>query len=299
MQKNKTALSAEDVWVRVTGKNETGDKELPSQKTFMRVLKDSSRSLDLILSRMPQEPKVAVDIGAGYGLLSVNIAARGIKVIAIEPSGSERNVIKWNIKTNLKSKKNITVVKGFAESLNLKDGSADLCILSQVLEHAENPNKAISEAYRVLKKGGYLYIASPNYLFPVEQHYNLIYFPLMPKRLFSLWAILLFKKLNIRGVKEVNKADFSKVESFVFSLNYVTDLRIRRLLEANRFRVEWSRREEEKNFLKQIALHWRQDPRLLKVPLILISLPVKIARSSLAFFGVFPVKLEYLAKKDY
>jgi ArsR family transcriptional regulator len=49
---------------------------------------------------------------------------------------------------------NIRFVPGDMEALPLGDASMDLCLLSQILHHAAQPQAALQEAYRVLAPGG-------------------------------------------------------------------------------------------------------------------------------------------------
>jgi len=46
----------------------------------------------------------------------------------------------------------------------LEDSSVDVCICDSVLEHIRNPKLFFSECHRVIKKGGYLFIRTPNIL---------------------------------------------------------------------------------------------------------------------------------------
>lgn len=48
-----------------------------------------------------------------------------------------------------------------AADLPFKDGSIDMIIFKNVLEHVPNPNRVLSEIERVLKKGGTLYVKIP------------------------------------------------------------------------------------------------------------------------------------------
>jgi ArsR family transcriptional regulator len=50
--------------------------------------------------------------------------------------------------------KNVDYVLGDIEKVPLPDRSVDIALLSQALHHAENPKKALSEAFRILKPGG-------------------------------------------------------------------------------------------------------------------------------------------------
>jgi ubiquinone/menaquinone biosynthesis C-methylase UbiE len=51
----------------------------------------------------------------------------------------------------------LTFIQGRAEKLPFKDNFFDIVILANVLDHTENPEKALSEIKRVLKNGGMFY----------------------------------------------------------------------------------------------------------------------------------------------
>ena len=57
----------------------------------------------------------------------------------------------------------------------------DLITMNQVMEHVSDQAAVLREALRVLKDGGAIYIASPNYLKCYEPHYKIRWFPLLPK----------------------------------------------------------------------------------------------------------------------
>ena len=46
-------------------------------------------------------------------------------------------------------------IVGDIHELPLEDNSVDAILCSAVLEHVEEPQRAVKEMYRVLKKGGY------------------------------------------------------------------------------------------------------------------------------------------------
>lgn len=50
---------------------------------------------------------------------------------------------------------------GSVENIPLESGSIDSIISTQVLEHVKNPQKAVSEFYRVLKSGGHCLVTVP------------------------------------------------------------------------------------------------------------------------------------------
>ena len=54
--------------------------------------------------------------------------------------------------------KNLEYRLGDIEEPPLDDGSVDLAFLSQALHHAGNPQKAIDQAFRIVKPGGQLVV---------------------------------------------------------------------------------------------------------------------------------------------
>ncbi len=63
---------------------------------------------------------------------------------------------------------------GDIHDLPLEDNSVDAILLMNLLEHVEDPHKAVKEAYRVLKPGGYCYIDAPFlfYYHPMKGYYK-------------------------------------------------------------------------------------------------------------------------------
>ena len=65
-------------------------------------------------------------------------------------------------------------IVGDIHNLPLEDNSVDAIICIAVLEHVEEPQKAVREMYRVLKPGGYCYIFAPflYYYHPMPGYYG-------------------------------------------------------------------------------------------------------------------------------
>jgi ArsR family transcriptional regulator len=99
---------------------------------------------------------VVADLGAGEGLISQLLARNAKQVWCID--NSPRMV---EVGTELARKNdltNLTYKLGDIEQVPLADGSVDLAILSQALHHARHPQKAVDEAFRILRPGGQLLI---------------------------------------------------------------------------------------------------------------------------------------------
>ena len=118
--------------------------------TTMKYIKDC-------LSSFP-EPKI-LEVGAGTGRYSVTLAKEGYSVTAIElvPHNLEILVSK------LDGTENITAVQGNALDLSgIADNTFDLTLLLGPMYHLytfEDKIRALSEAVRVTKKGGYILVS--------------------------------------------------------------------------------------------------------------------------------------------
>lgn len=127
--------------------------------------------------------KRILDLGAGLGGLSAALASRGGLVVGIEPGEAWRDIAAERVKAAGRGR----VVAATGELLPLRDNSIDLVVSLQVLEHVRDPRRVIQEIYRVLRPGGVAFIAYENYLGFWEPHYDVPWFPLLPKSLGALY----------------------------------------------------------------------------------------------------------------
>ncbi len=102
-------------------------------------------------------PEMTVaDLGAGEGTLSIFLARRARKVIAVDLS---QKMVDYGAKlAATHNYKNIEYRQGDIEQPPIRARSIDLAILSQALHHARRPEKAVCAAAQLLKPGGRLVI---------------------------------------------------------------------------------------------------------------------------------------------
>ena len=118
----------------------------------------------------PVKNKLILDIGTGSGDIASYI-------------GKHNTVVSVDISDCRKNKKNFYFSR-CNESLPFKLESFDVVISNHVIEHVQNQELHIKEIKRVLKKGGTLYLATPNRLWPFEVHYKLCFLHYLPHKLF-------------------------------------------------------------------------------------------------------------------
>jgi len=97
-------------------------------------------------------PLVIADLGAGEGTFSQLLARGAKKVIAID--NSEKMVEYGRSLAKKHGVANLEYRFGDIEEIPIRSGTVDLAFFSQALHHAQHPEKAVSEAWRILKPGG-------------------------------------------------------------------------------------------------------------------------------------------------
>jgi ArsR family transcriptional regulator len=108
----------------------------------------------LLLRILP--PLVVADLGAGEGLLSELLARRAKKVIAVD--NSDKIVAFGAAKAKKNNLKNLEFRLGDLQNPPIEPHSMDLVVLSQALHHADEPEKAIAAAFKILKPHGQILI---------------------------------------------------------------------------------------------------------------------------------------------
>jgi ubiquinone/menaquinone biosynthesis C-methylase UbiE/DNA-binding HxlR family transcriptional regulator len=105
---------------------------------------------ETLLTLLP--PMVIADLGAGEGTVAQLLARRAREVIAVD--NSEKMVEFGSELARKHGVRNLHYRKGDLEALPIEDKRVDVAFFSQSLHHAQHPERAVAEAFRILKPGG-------------------------------------------------------------------------------------------------------------------------------------------------
>jgi SAM-dependent methyltransferase len=123
-----------------------------------------------------------LDVGCGDAGVLVAFAEAGAKASGIEPY--ERSVERGRVRAREHGVE-IDVRQGFGETLPFDDGSFDLVVLDNVLEHVQGRERTMDEIRRVLRPGGVLYLVTPKPFALAsivnDPHYRMAGLVLMPR----------------------------------------------------------------------------------------------------------------------
>lgn len=159
------------------------------------------------------EGATVLDIGSGAGTFVLACRRRGLNAFGIEPDRIGQGGSLISIQIARRRLENQAFAVALGEQLPFRDRSFDLVTMNQVMEHVSEQKAVLFEAARVLKPGGAIYIACPNYLRFYESHYKIFWLPLFPKSFGRLY-------LRARGRNSV----------LLDQLTYTTNGRLRKLL---------------------------------------------------------------------
>lgn len=203
---------------------------------------------------LPPDPMI-LDLGSGVGNFVVACRNRGLRAFGVEPDriGSGASLTSLQIAGKRVDKSVFAAAVG--EQLPFSDATFDLVVLDQVIEHVADQRKVLAEAMRVVKPGGAIYLACPNYLCFYESHYKVWFLPLMPKFL-GAWYLRLRRRDPV----------------LLEQLNYTTNWRLRKLFRELRIKnvidlngedVRIRYRDQDFSGKKGVVMRW-----LLRNPML-------------------------------
>ncbi len=132
-----------------------------------------------VLGWLPRGVDRIVEVAAGTGRLTLDLADRGREIVAVEPAGPLRSILERKLAAAGHGSR-VRVIPGFFDDLPLPDGFADLVVACS----AFTPNRVhggeagLSEMERVCKPGGRVAIVWPNHIdWLAARGYRYVSFP--------------------------------------------------------------------------------------------------------------------------
>jgi len=165
-----------------------------------------------------------LDVGCGPGLFLIEAKKRGWEVYGTEFTDKQLAYLK---------DKGINTLKGKLTNNSFEDGLFDVIISSEVIAHINNPVEEMQQFHRLLRKGGVVYITTPNFnaleRYLLKGDYEIIEYPehlsyYTPTTINLLLTNNGFEKLKItttgisiarikKGIKRKNNESIEQISS--------------------------------------------------------------------------------------
>ena len=130
------------------------------------------RRLDMIEEHAPLEGRRVFDLGCGLGEYVRAMTRRGARVLGGDIELSR--LVEARARVAADDTTDGALVDGFlasaGEALPFADGSLDVIVLNEVIEHVDDDRATLAEIARVLPLGGTCVLFAPNRLYPLETH---------------------------------------------------------------------------------------------------------------------------------
>jgi len=119
------------------------------------------RRLNLIRQYAPLEDARILDIGCGLGVYVRKFRELSDRVCGIDIDAKR-------LRQGAKTTPGLMLAVG--EHLPFRDGTFDVIVLNEVIEHVRDDRATMREALRILRPGGRICVYAPNRLYPFETH---------------------------------------------------------------------------------------------------------------------------------
>ncbi len=120
---------------------------------YLHEEKGRRRQAQIILDRIPPRGKRALlDVGCGPGILLDEARRRGWDVVGVDLST-------WACE-HARSTYGLRAVQGTLQEAGFADGTFDVIVMNDVLEHLDDPKGALAEIRRILRDDGFVYLST-------------------------------------------------------------------------------------------------------------------------------------------
>ncbi|MFH0852543.1 MAG: methyltransferase domain-containing protein [bacterium] len=207
--------------------------------------KNTKTHVDYLLSHFPDLLRFSIlDIGSGRGNFLIDIGMRGGQAAGLEINDA---YIKETMDKAAQKGLPVKVIKGTAENLPFEDASFDFINFALVIEHVDDPLRAVAEMSRVMKIGGQAYMGVPNRFGFWDPHFHLYLVNWLPRAWCSRFITLFGEHKDYNG-----PAGRQKLED----MHYFTFRKIKKILREEGIEAIDTREIKIKKFFRIGLIYW-------------------------------------------
>lgn len=153
----------------------------------------------LTIGHLPEvRGKRVLEIGCGRGLFARYLADQGAELVAADFSPAAIAHARVRLQSH-----HADVIVADVQAIPFADGTFDVVISQETLEHVPDPDKGLAELVRVTKLGGTLIVTTPNYMNLIGVYR--IFMRLVGKRYTELGQPINQSLLVVQRVRQLRK----------------------------------------------------------------------------------------------
>lgn len=153
-------------------------KNLDGRQLLDIYLEEHAAFFEIVRDRLKPGVRI-LEVGGGFGFFHVLARTAGADIVSLEPSESgfslARRVALPVLQAMTGEPERFLDTK--IEDFSAEDGSFDLIVSNNVLEHVADLPRVVAAMHRLARPGGVQVHHCPNYMFPYEPHYKV---PILP-----------------------------------------------------------------------------------------------------------------------
>jgi len=218
------------------------DENHPNYERWERARSVAEERGKFVVSIIEQEIKcdglTVLDLGSGEGGTAKVLAANN-NVFSIDISLTR--LLRQTDREN-----NLYRINGDALNVPLKNELFDLIVLQDVIEHVNSPAEMIDSLYSLLKKGGVLYLSTPNkfslFNFIADPHWGMPFVSVLKRKTIKKYFLRNFRKNDSEredAAQLLSLDDLDKILRNKFEIKLNTKFAVDKLLEGNKG-IVWS-----------------------------------------------------------
>lgn len=132
-----------------------------------------SQSCKHFFDMVQAKEKKVLDIGCGFGLISIHLATFGAQIVSGVDANEEAIYVFQKILSRFSPPlSNVEVKLGDALNLDYEDNHFDVVVANEVISHVRDVDFFIREMRRVLRPGGIFYISDSNNAWDIVGRYR-------------------------------------------------------------------------------------------------------------------------------
>jgi ubiquinone/menaquinone biosynthesis C-methylase UbiE len=180
-------------------------------------------TVDQVTNEIPLKDKTVLDLGCGFGIRSIILSQYDTKRVVGVDINNERLAGFKLLKNGLNIP--VSIRCNSASNMHFKNNVFDIVYCNEFISHVHDLTTTLSEIYRVLKKGGFVFISDENAENVLEKFFLFKIYKKYSNQVKEKINNIIQQKINEKGY-ELRKKEISKLVQYCMGFSRETIIEI-------------------------------------------------------------------------